>query len=190
MATHESRRSHWREATGQRGAALVETAMVFPMFVILWFVTLWVYRTYDTKLDEMARTRGDAWGYAMSSCGKSGARDVVTRWPSGAGHAHKVPAGAPPPITQFALDGASLLFPVFTLVAAVVNTPTDAARSDRSKAVAQSIPNLWERSNGKVSRTVTAKVVVFCNETPENGDLAGVIRSLVHMVPISSFFPL
>jgi len=185
-----TRRAQRRVKARERGAAMVETAMVFPMFVILWFVTMWVYRTYDTKLDLMARTRGEAWGYAMSNCGKSGTSNIVTRWNNGKGEARTVPAGAPPPITQLALDATSVMFPVFALVAATVNTPIDAARSDRSKVVAQSVPNLWERTDGKVARTATAKVVVFCNETPEDGDLVGVVRSLVHMVPISSFFPL
>jgi hypothetical protein len=59
----------------ERGAALVEAAFMFPMFVILFYAIIYAHTFYSTQLDSNAQSRQLAWNDAMSDCGKSTSDD-------------------------------------------------------------------------------------------------------------------
>lgn len=61
-------RRHARE----RGAAMVEAAFMFPMFIILFFSIIYAHSFSATKIDEAAQARELAWSNAMSNCVEGG----------------------------------------------------------------------------------------------------------------------
>ena len=56
----------------QRGAAMVEAAFMFPMFIILFFSVIYAHSFSATKIDEATQARELAWTNAMGNCGKTG----------------------------------------------------------------------------------------------------------------------
>jgi len=68
LASTPARRSHSRE----RGAAMVEAAFMFPMFIILFFSIIYAHSFSATKIDEATQARELAWSNAMSNCVQGG----------------------------------------------------------------------------------------------------------------------
>ena len=66
------------DRAGQRGAALVEAAFMFPMFIILFFSVIYAHSFSATKIDEATQAREMAWTNAMSNCGHTGAPENET----------------------------------------------------------------------------------------------------------------
>jgi hypothetical protein len=54
---------------GQRGAALVEAAFMFPMFVICFYAIIYMHTFYATQIDANTLSRQYAWGDSMNNCG-------------------------------------------------------------------------------------------------------------------------
>ena len=58
-----------RRRRHQRGVALVEAAFMLPMFVILWYGSLYVHNLGSKYIAVNTAAREDAWTTAMSNCG-------------------------------------------------------------------------------------------------------------------------
>jgi hypothetical protein len=56
----------------ERGAAMVEAAFMFPLFIILFFSLMYAHSYTATKIDEETQGREMAWTNAMSNCGTTG----------------------------------------------------------------------------------------------------------------------
>ena len=52
----------------QRGAAMVEAAFMLPMFVILFFTTMYLHNLNAKQIALNMTTREAAWSYAMANC--------------------------------------------------------------------------------------------------------------------------
>ncbi|MFI5298019.1 MAG: TadE/TadG family type IV pilus assembly protein [Polyangiales bacterium] len=57
-----------RERKNQRGAALVEAAVVIPFFLLMLAGVIFVGKMYQTKLQVMRLSKQSAWTYAMQGC--------------------------------------------------------------------------------------------------------------------------
>jgi hypothetical protein len=58
-----------RRLRRQRGAALVEAAFMFPMFVICFYAIIYMHTFYATQIDANMLSRQYAWGDSMNNCG-------------------------------------------------------------------------------------------------------------------------
>jgi hypothetical protein len=67
-----------RSRRGQRGAAMVEAAFMFPMFVILWFSIVYAHSFSSTQIDANTQSRELAWTDAMANCNKAGYQEKET----------------------------------------------------------------------------------------------------------------
>jgi hypothetical protein len=63
---------------GQSGAAMVEAAFMFPMFVILWFSIVYAHAFSSTQIDTNTQSRELAWTDAMSNCNTPGYQEKET----------------------------------------------------------------------------------------------------------------
>jgi len=61
-----------RRRQRERGAAMVEAAFMFPLFIILFFSLIYAHSYTGTKIDEATQARELAWTNAMSNCGTTG----------------------------------------------------------------------------------------------------------------------
>jgi hypothetical protein len=61
-----------RQRQHERGAALVEAAFMFPMFIILFFSVIYAHSFTATKIDEATQARELAWNNAMTNCVQGG----------------------------------------------------------------------------------------------------------------------
>jgi Flp pilus assembly protein TadG len=62
----------------QRGAAMVEAAFMFPMFVILWFSIVYAHSFSSTQIDANTQSRELAWTDAMANCNTKGYQEKET----------------------------------------------------------------------------------------------------------------
>lgn len=51
-----------------RGAAMTETVIMLPVFILIWACVIYVYQAYEKKVDVMQKTREDAWHHATNAC--------------------------------------------------------------------------------------------------------------------------
>lgn len=69
------RSSHLRQRRHERGAALVEAAFMFPMFVLLFFSIIYAHSFSATQIDVNTQARELAWTDAMTNCVQGGGGD-------------------------------------------------------------------------------------------------------------------
>jgi hypothetical protein len=62
----------------QRGAALVETALMFPLFITITFAGFYAYNLGRAGIEVHTGARQEAWTYAMSNCGNKGQSESET----------------------------------------------------------------------------------------------------------------
>jgi hypothetical protein len=168
-----------RSRRGERGAALVEAAFMFPMFLILWFAAITAYKIPASVIDLNTKSRSDAWALAMDNCGAHTSNDPE-QYPQAWGNATSAPLTNEPDIVTL-FKSAMKAGGVGGIVGGVVNVLT--------AALAEVIPNPtgsastyqssvhWRMSNRyantdvahstKLSRTVT----IVCDNGVQNGDL-------------------
>jgi hypothetical protein len=64
-----------KRRASERGTALVEAAVVVPLFVTLTFGGFFAYSYGRAGIDAKIASRADAWSLAMSNCGSAGSDD-------------------------------------------------------------------------------------------------------------------
>jgi cytoskeletal protein RodZ len=75
MTFHIDLISRQKQRGRQRGAAMVEAAFMFPMFVIMFFSIVYAHSFSSTQIDANTQSRQLAWNDAMSNCTKTGSAD-------------------------------------------------------------------------------------------------------------------
>jgi hypothetical protein len=64
-----------KRRTSERGAALVEAAVMMPLFITITFAGFYAYNYGRAGIDIKTSSRAEAWSLAMSNCGSSGSDD-------------------------------------------------------------------------------------------------------------------
>jgi hypothetical protein len=62
-------RAGWRRRRGSRGAALVESVVIMPVFLLLFAGLVFISNLYSAKMVAMEDARVGAWAYASFNCG-------------------------------------------------------------------------------------------------------------------------
>lgn len=74
-----ARISRLRGRKGQRGAALVEAAVVIPVMLVFLGLTMWVHNAYDEKLASQTSARAQVLWYGSHNCEEEAPEDVATQ---------------------------------------------------------------------------------------------------------------
>jgi Flp pilus assembly protein TadG len=150
MATRRSRR-------GERGAAMVEAAVVVPFFVIVFLALGYVGATYSAKMRTISEARQGAWTYALANC--AGNPPDTSKQDAG-------PMGSDPNMDPSASSkygsapGADTITKGFNM--AVSTSKRDVLINGQS---------------GGKTQTVQTTTRMVCNEKPMDGDLHGVLKT-------------
>lgn len=64
---------------GQRGAALVEAAVVIPVMLVFLGLTMWVHNAYDEKLASQTSSRAQVLYYGSHNCEEEAPENVATQ---------------------------------------------------------------------------------------------------------------
>jgi type II secretory pathway pseudopilin PulG len=160
MSPRTARTAAWSRRKKQRGAALVEAAVVLPVLAIFLGLIMYEYSSYKEKMKVQQTSRENALYFASHGCrGGSGGLGGL----GGYG-----PAG-------YTLDNDGNT----TYQGAIAKGPPGAdamqGATDRSFNAAQSSMSAQAQGGGR-TRTVKGTSQAYCNERPENGDPIGVIK--------------
>lgn len=63
----------------QRGAALVEAAVVIPVMLVFLGLTMWIHNAYDEKLASQTSTRAQVLWYGSHNCEEEAPEEVATQ---------------------------------------------------------------------------------------------------------------
>ncbi len=184
---------------GERGAAMVEAAFMLPMFVLLWFTSLYAHRMGATQIDLNTEARANAWQYAMANCGTLGTS------PSENEPGLSPPAGTTNPglngmddnpgtTTSSGLGSApngeagkisKLASPVTNFIADLMPNPTGSVARIK-KTINWREPNLYVAGGGGSAANnetnMQQTVTLVCNQYPQNGNILSAIKGIVCMV--------
>jgi hypothetical protein len=146
----------------ERGAVLVEAAVVIPSFVILFGGMLFLHHVIREQQRVMAEAKNEAWSYAMASCQGDG--DGLPQVP----FTSTMP-GAP---------GADI-----TLKDSLGQSNAAASNSVEVSVLGGG-PSPVAEGNGlfSFSQTVSAHAAVYCNNQTAAGDIGGVFDWLISNV--------
>ena len=149
-----------RRRTRQRGAALVEAAVVLPVLAIFLGLILYEYTSYKEKMKVQQTARENSLYFASHGCqGQSGGLGGL----GGYG-----PAG-------YTLDTDGNTSYDNTINKGPPGGDAMQASTDRSFNMAQSTMTAQATAGGR-TRQVKGQSRVYCNERPENGDPIGVMK--------------
>jgi hypothetical protein len=69
----------FRSRKRQRGAAMVEAAIVIPTMLVFIGLIMWVNKAYETKLDRQTATRASVLYYASKACDTKETPESITK---------------------------------------------------------------------------------------------------------------
>jgi hypothetical protein len=157
------KRGHHRE----RGAAMVEAAIVIPVMLVFIGLIMWVHKSYSVKLDKQFGTRSQVLYYASHDCeGDPGALKTETNGDDpgnangGGGGDPLAPAGKMDPKTSAGVSRSWNL-----AKAKPADTDVDGRAIDDRKPVF-------------LSRKISAGSEVACNEKRYDSSWKGVLGSI------------
>jgi len=161
-------RSRSAARPSQRGAALVEAAVVLPVMIAMLGLTMMMYQGYSAKLVSNQQIRSEVLDYASHNCksstitysGNSRSGGSVATGQSGTG-------GSSDPISGGAL-GASGGGPKAS------GLMGKAEVSYSTKTITNPKPNTATKGAGLTLTVKGAKSSALCNEEPEDGSIGGV----------------
>jgi len=161
-----------------RGAAMVEAVVVIPFFIIIFASIVFVGKLYTSKLRVMRLSKESAWNFAISNCGNRG--DPLTSSMAKSSSAPTAEPGAHEESPSFddysepdqpASDGQSE-------AQDLGGDKGQLASQDFESSVATMKANVSaDAVIGGMSKTVTSRTRVICNEAPFDGNLAGFVKS-------------
>jgi hypothetical protein len=191
----DARRDDTKAAGAQRGArrgrlramgtALVEATFLMPMFVILFFATLYAHNLGYGHMKENREARAAAWALAMSNCNDSGDSDsevLPGANTGGSGAASRVsltpsteplPGGGDPTSMLSGLMGT-----IASGVAQAIPINADSAKSEQTKDLSWRLPNLYEHDASRKQTSIKQTATITCNNAPKNG---GLVATLLDM---------
>lgn len=175
---------------GQRGATLVEAAMMLPMFVILWYSSLYVHSLGSKHIDVNTTARQDSWSSAMANCGVAG-QSETEQLPANMGGKVGLSAkgGGSSSAVSTALKNGSLIGAFasfvsgFTAIISSIFPNPDGAQFMKMQTISWRVPDLYDHSGMSNSSTpVQGTTTVVCNEAPENGTITKVASGLLGII--------
>lgn len=136
-----------RRKGAKRGAAMVESLVAFPFFIIVFAGTIFVGQLYKSKLYTIRKAKEVAWAHAMGNCeGSSLASTSVAHEDLDQGAEATKTQGAP----------GTDIFTTRLLKKASYKVEAEAKADEVI---------------GGFSQKLKTKTTVMCNEKPENGNL-------------------
>jgi hypothetical protein len=186
-----------KRKASERGAALVETAFMAPMFVILVFSAFYAYNFGRAQIDVATLARQEAWTYSMDNCGQGGPNESESL-PGGSTSTQTPITHSPPSASLTSQMSATLSGKgggsfIVALVQGLVNhiqglfpNPSGSMQNE-TEIVNFRIPNLYAGQSGKgfvtriasgsgttgngaATKALKNNVTVYCNEPPSSGD--------------------
>jgi hypothetical protein len=188
---HPSRRRLRGRRHHERGVALVEAAFMLPMFVILWYASLYVHSLGSKYIGINTLARQDTWQTAMANCGVNGEQETevlpaslstgINLPSTGGGDTINAVVGA---LKNGNIAGALAGF-VNTFTAALANAfpSPKGAHFTKTATVSWRVPDLYDHS-GMNNETTNLKYsyTVVCNIAPENGSISNVAGAIVAII--------
>jgi hypothetical protein len=176
----------------ERGTALVEAAFMLPMFVILWYASLYVHSLGSNYIEVNTSARQDAWQTAMANCGVHLSQDSEVLPPS-LGGVVDLPDTAGDGATEAEIAAALKSGSITGTLAGFVNTFTatvsvlfpnpSGATSVKTAGVSWRVPDLYDHTGlGQKKTNVRGSATVVCNEAPLDGSILGVAVGLISIV--------
>ena len=174
----------------QRGAALVETAFMLPMFVILWYGSLYVHNLGKNYIKVNSQARADAWQTAMANCGVPPKGAETEHLPASLGGVGAVyggggnDVGAVKTALQNSNPGGAIgaFVSGFTSALASAFPAMQGATSLKTTAVSWREPDLYDHSETGSSVLVKGTTSVVCDLAPEDGTIANVAGAIVSII--------
>jgi hypothetical protein len=145
-----------RRRSRQRGAALVESVVVVPAFIILLAGTIFVHEVLSDTLRTMRTTRNDAWTVAMQGC--------------------QTGTGAPSELLKFNSQMPSAPGSDRSLT----NTAGGANQSASTTARVTVAGGAGGQGGAEFVQAVSSHTHVWCNDRTESGTVVGVFKWLIN----------
>lgn len=163
-----SNRIRSQQRSRQRGAALVEAAVVLPVMCAMLGLTMMMFQAYGTKLDSNQHSRSQVLDYASHWCksqkitysGNSSGGGNIATGESGAGASDSTSAGA------LAAGGGGAKASGFMAKAEV---------SYAGKSINNPKPGLALKGTGIALKVNGAKSSALCIEEPQDGSFSGAL---------------
>jgi hypothetical protein len=171
-----------RHKVGSRGAALVEAAFIFPMFIILFFGALYFHNAWFKKFDVIAQARSESWAYAMSACGKNG-EDNTEKFSgvkANKGTLTMTDTVNNNMVSQLAGGGfTGFLSGLGSYISSLpIFLNPEAADSAHSGTVDYRQRDIYDKTVANSTTTLNYEAVVVCNIDPANGNLWEVVKMI------------
>jgi Flp pilus assembly protein TadG len=141
------------ERRNERGAALTETVVVVPVFIILLAGMLFFHQTVAKMQRSMLAARRDAWTRAIQGC-----RDG--------------PLIQQPNMTSLMPGAAGVLA---SFLSSVGKTPGESSDTAKVSVLAATPGPVAQAEGLTFSTDIHSRVIVTCNTLAEPGDLPGVL---------------
>lgn len=151
----------------QRGAALVEAAVVLPVMIAMLGLTMMMYQAYSAKLVSNQQVRSEVLDYASHACksqkitysGNTKGGGSVATGAGGAGASDSTSAGA------LGASGGS---------AKASGIMAKAEVSYATKSIVNPKPNTATAGQGLTLKVNGAKSSALCVEEPQDGSISGI----------------
>jgi Flp pilus assembly protein TadG len=143
-----------RARKNQRGAAMTETIIAVPVFIVLLAGMLFFHQMVSKTQRAMLAARREAWTSAMGGC------------PSG-------PVVSQPDLSSFMPNAPGSLV---TLQAKVGAAPGSASDTARVSVLAAAAGPVAQGQGLDFSANISSRAIVTCNTKAERGDLPGVLK--------------
>jgi hypothetical protein len=174
----------------QRGAALVETAFMLPMFVILWYGSLYVHNLGKNYVKVNTLARADAWQTAMANCGVPPKGAESEHLPTSLGGVGPVYGGggndtnAVTTAVRNSNPGGAISAFVNSFTTALANAFPAMSGSTflKTNKVSWREPDLYDHSETGSSVKVKGTTSVVCDLAPEDGTISNVAGALVSII--------
>jgi hypothetical protein len=175
----------------ERGVALVEAAFMLPMFVILWYASLYVHSLGSHYIAINTEARKEAWQTAMANCGAHGQQETEVL-PASLSSGINLPAGNGGDTINAvvtALKGGNIAGAlagfVNTFTAALANAfpSPKGAHFTKTDTVNWRVPDLYNHSGmGTENTNLKYSTTVVCDIAPENGSISNVAGAIVAII--------
>jgi hypothetical protein len=175
----------------RRGAAMVETAFMLPMFVILWYSSLYVHGLGSKHIGANTDARADAWRTAMANCGVKHDSDSENFLPPvggsiglGSNGSSDTSGAVSNALKNGNLGGAlSGFVSNFTSVIASVFPNPNGAQVTKTDVINWRVPDLYNKTGlNNQDTNVTGTTTVVCNEAPMDGSIGNVAGALLNII--------
>jgi len=191
------RRALYARSRRTRGAAMVEAAFMMPMFVILFFTSLYAHNLNAKQISLNMTTRASAWALAMYNCSKGPASDegeTLQAANSGGtgepqtislsgGSGNDASNAASSAFSGGSVSGAlsSVMSGITSAIASVFPNP-QGSQSQIHDTVSWRMPNVYVEggsTSGPNSTPVGQTVTVVCNEQAVDGSIGQAVKDII-----------